>query len=65
MFEALLNGILMRARECSEDKVSSVWVALRDAKLISVFNGAANLIDIAEINMGINSMRNQVHPKGY
>ena len=40
-------------------------MALRNTQLIAVFNGATNLIDIAEINMGINAVRDQVHAQGY
>ena len=39
-------------------------MAFWDSKLISVFNGATNFIDITEINMWINSVGNQVHSKG-
>ena len=40
-------------------------MALRNTQLIAVFNSATNLIDIAEINMWINAVRDHIHAQGY
>ena len=64
MVKALLNRILVRSREGSEDKVSAVWVAFRYAQLIAIFNSATYLIDIGEIDMRIYAMAKEIESKG-
>lgn len=50
--------------ESGEDQVTAVWVALRNAQLVAVFNGAADLAYIGEVQLRVNALGQHVQCQG-
>ena len=55
--EALLDGVLVRAGEGGEDEVAAVGVALAHRQLVAVLDGAADLVDVAEVDLRVDALR--------
>ena len=63
--EALLDGVLVRARERREHQVPAVRAALGDGQLVAVLHGAADLLDVREVDLRVNSLGQQVQTQGH
>ena len=59
--EALVDGVLMRAGERRVDEVAAIRMALVNRDLIAVLDGAAHLVDIAEIDLRIDALAVEIH----
>jgi hypothetical protein len=59
--EALLDGVLVRTGEGGEDQVAAVGVALVDRDLVAVLDGPADLVDVGEVDLGVDALGEQVH----
>ncbi|GAA5706153.1 hypothetical protein Save01_07009 [Streptomyces avermitilis] len=62
--EALLDGVLVGAGEGGVDEVADVRVAGVDLHLVAVLGGAADLVDVREVDLRVDSLREQVHAQG-
>ena len=58
--EALLDGVLVRAGEGRVDQVAAVRVPLVHRQLVAVLDGAADLVDVAEVDLRVDALREQV-----
>ena len=63
--EALLDGILVRARERGEDQVATVRGTLVHLQLVAVLDGLADTVDVREINLRVNALGVQVQAQGH
>ena len=59
--EALLDGVLVRARERGVDEVAHVGVALVHRQAVAVLGGAAQGVDVADVELGVDALAEQVH----
>ena len=59
--EALVDRVLVRAGERGEDKVAAVGVALGHLQLVAVLDRAADLVDVAEVDLRVDALAEQVH----
>ena len=59
--EPLLDGVLMRPAERREDEVARPGAPLVHAQLVAVFGGALDLVDVAEVDLGVDTLGQQVH----
>lgn len=55
--ETFLNGILMRAREGSEDQFPSVRMPGMDGKVVALGDNVNDMLDVAEINVRVDALR--------
>ena len=49
MVKSFFDCVLVRAGKCRVDQIATVRTALRDLQLIAIFNGALDLVNVAEI----------------
>jgi hypothetical protein len=63
-FEALIDGVLVRAREGREDKLAGVWVARMDRQSIAMLGDLLQRLDIRDIKAGIDSLREHIQGEG-
>ena len=54
--EALVDGVLVRAREGGEHQVAAIGMARMDRQLVAVFDGLADLVDVREVDLGIDAL---------
>ena len=62
--EALLDGVLMGAREGRVDEVAAVGRARRDVHLRAVLDDAAHPVDVGEVELGVDSLAEEVEREG-
>ena len=62
--EALVDGVLVGAGERGEYQVAAVGVALRNAQLVAVFDGAADLVDVGEVDLRVDALGQHVQAQG-
>ena len=58
--EALLDGVLVGAGEGGVDQVAAVRVALVHRQLVAVLDGAADLVDVGEVDLRVDALGEQV-----
>src|SRR5699024_127517 len=58
--EALVHGVLVGTGESGEDQVAAVRVALRNAQLVAVLDGAADHIDVGKVDLRVDSLGQHV-----
>ncbi|MCY1522052.1 hypothetical protein D9M68_568970 [compost metagenome] len=58
--EALLDGVLVRARERGEDQVARIRVARVHGQLVAVLGAAAHFVDVREVQAGVHALRVEV-----
>ena len=61
VLEALLDGVLVGAGERRVDEVAGVGVARVDRQLGAVLDGAADLVDVGEVDHRVDALAEQVH----
>ena len=61
--QALLDRVLMAARERRVDQVARVRMARVDRKVGAVLHGATDVVDPGEVDLGVDALREQVHPQ--
>ena len=54
--EALLDGVLVRAGEGGVDEVAAVGVARVHGQLVAVLDGAADLVDVGEVDLRVDAL---------
>ena len=59
-FKALLDGVLVTARERGVHKVAHVWVALWHWQTVTKFGSAAQRIDVGDVELGVNTIHHHV-----
>ena len=57
--EALVDRVLVRAREGGEDQVAAIGMARMHGQLVAVLHGLADLVDVREVDLGIDALREQ------
>ena len=62
--EALLDGVLVRAGERGVDEVADVGVALVHRQPVAVLGHAAQRVDVADVELGVDALAEQVHGQG-
>ena len=62
--EALLDRILVAAAECRVHQVACPRGALVHPQLVAVLGGAAHLVEIAEVDLRVDALGEQVDPQG-
>src|SRR5689334_10135659 len=62
--EPLLDGVLVGAGEGGVDQVARVRMARVDRQLIAVLDGATDLVDVGEVDHGVDALAEQVQPQG-
>ena len=62
--EALLDGVLVGAGEGRVDQVAHVRVARVDLHLVAVLPRTADLVDVGEVDLRVDALREQVHAQG-
>jgi hypothetical protein len=62
--KALLDRILMAAGKGREHQFAAIGVARVDGQLVAIFNRVDDLINVREIDLGINALRVEVEPDG-
>src|SRR5690606_2199205 len=62
--EALLDGVLVGAGEGRVDQVAHVRVARVDVHLVAVLPRATDLVDVGEVDLRVDALREQVHAQG-
>jgi hypothetical protein len=62
--EPFLDGILVTSGECSENKLSSVWVTGMDGKSGAFRNGVDDGEHVGEVEMGLESKGVEVEGEG-
>jgi hypothetical protein len=63
-FDPLLDGVLMRAGEGRVHQVAGVGVAGMDRHPGGVLGHPAHLVDVAEVELRVDALREQVHGQG-
>ncbi len=63
-FEALLDGILVRAAEGGEHEVAGPRAALVHGQLIAVLGRALHCVDVAEVDLRVDALGEQVDAQG-
>ena len=58
--ERLLDRVLVRARERGVDQVARVRVAGMHRQLVAVLDGAADFVDVGEVQAGVHALRVEV-----
>src|SRR4029450_5223156 len=58
-----LDRVLMRSGERGEDERAAVGMPLGHRKLVAVLDRPADLVDIGEIDLWIDALREEVEPK--
>ena len=58
--ETLLDGVLVRTTEGGVDEVADIRMPRVNLELVAVFDGTANLIDVGEIDHGIDTLCVQI-----
>src|SRR5690606_1342793 len=61
VFEALLDGVLVGAGEGGVDEFAAPRVAGVDGQLVAVFDDAADLVDVAEVDLRVDALGEEVH----
>ena len=61
--EALLDRVLVRAAEGREDEVAGPGAALVHGQLVAVLGGALDLVDVAEVDLRVDALGQQVDPE--
>src|SRR6185437_12286667 len=61
VLETLLDRILVRAGEGRVDQVAAIRVPGVNRQLVAVLHSPANLVDVTEVDLRVNSLREQVH----
>ena len=62
--KALLDGVLVRAREAGVHQISDVGRSRRSLHLGAVLHGAADLVDVREVDARINSLAEKIQAQG-
>ena len=62
--EALLDGVLVGAGEGRVDQVAHVRVARVDLHLVAVLPRTTDLVDVGEVDLRVDALREQVHAQG-
>ncbi len=60
LLEALLDGVLVRTAECGVDQISHPRVALRHRQLVAVLDRALDHVDVGEVDLRVDALREQV-----
>ncbi len=55
----------MRTGERGVDKIAAIGVAGMHRKLVAVLDTAADLVDVAEVDFGVDALGEQVQPEGH
>ena len=55
-FEALFDGVLVRARESREDEFTSVGVPWMDRKIVALSDDIYGALDVAEVEIWWNAL---------
>ena len=63
--QALVDRVLVAAGERGVHQVAAVGVALTDRQLVAVLDGAADLVDVGEVDLRVNAAAEQVHAQGH
>ena len=63
VLEPLLDRVLVGAGEGGVDEVAGVGVARVDRQLGAVLDGAADLVDVGEVDLRVDALAEQVHPQ--
>ena len=63
--EALVDGVLVRAREGGEHQVAAIGMARMDRQLVAVFDRLADLVDVGEVDLGIDALGEHVEAQGH
>ena len=58
--EALVDGVLVAAGERGVDQIAAVRVALGHGQLVAVLDGAADLVDVGEVDLRVDAAGEQV-----
>ena len=61
--EALVDRVLVAAGERGVDQVAAPRVALVYGQLVAVLDGAADLVDVGEVDLRVDALGEQVHPQ--
>ena len=61
MFEALVDRILMAAGKRREHQLARIRMARVNGQLIAIFRHAHQIIDVGNIQLGVNALAEQVH----
>ena len=64
VLEALLDGVLVRAREGRVDEVAAPGVPLVHRQLVAVLDGAPDLGHVGEVDLRVDALAEQVHAQG-
>ena len=62
--KTLLDGVLVRAREAGVHQIADIGRTRRSLHLSAVLHGAANLIDVREVDARINSLAEKIQSQG-
>ena len=62
--KTLLDGVLVRAREAGVHQISDVGRSRRSLHLGAVLHGAADLVDVREVDARINSLAEKIQAQG-
>src|SRR5690606_26169430 len=62
--EALVDRVLVAAGERGVDQVAAPRVPLVHGQLVAVLDGPADLVDVGEVDLGVDALGEQVHPQG-
>src|SRR3954471_2771743 len=63
--EALVDGVLVGTGEGGVDQVAAVRVPLVHAELVAVLDGAADLVDVGEVDLRVDALAEQVQAEGH
>src|SRR5690606_27495858 len=64
VLETLLDGVLVGAGEGGVDEFAAPRVAGVDGQLVAVLDDAADLVDVAEVDLRVDALGEQVHAEG-
>ena len=64
VLQALLDGVLVGAREGRVDEVAAPRVPLVHRQLVAVLDGAPDLGHVGEVDLGVDALAEQVHAQG-
>src|SRR3546814_17105644 len=62
--EALFDRVLVAARESGVDKLAAIGVARMDGQIVAIFDRLDDLVDVREVEAGINALRVHVERDG-
>lgn len=62
--EALLDGILVTATECTDDELTTIWPSLVDRDLVALLDQLDDRVEIRKVHVGSDSLGVKVQRKG-